>query len=56
MKRRQVAIAAGILLALTSAYMLVVGWMTSSEVKYAAVVTLVCGVILATLEARTGSE
>lgn len=56
MKRRKVPIVAGVLLALTSAYMLVEGWTKSGEVKYAALVSLVCGIVFATLEARTRNE
>ena len=56
MKRRKVAIVAGVLLALTSAYMLVEGWTKSGEVKYVALMTFVCGIALAMLEARTRNE
>jgi hypothetical protein len=56
MKSRRVPIVVGVLLALTSAYMLVEGWTESGEVRYAALVTFVCGIVLAMLEARTRNE
>ena len=56
MKRRKGPIIAGVLLALAGVYMLFEGWITTGEVKYAALVMLVCGVVLATLEARTPIE
>jgi hypothetical protein len=56
MKRRKVPIVAGVIVALAAAYMLIEGWVANGDVKYAALVMLICGVVLATLEARAPSE
>lgn len=56
MSRRMVVITAGVLVALTAAYMLAEGWMTDSEIKYAALMMFVSGVALALIELRTRRE
>lgn len=52
MKRRNIVIVIGVLLAMVSAYLLVDGWMSSGSIRYGLVVTLVGGIALAALEAR----